>query len=287
MKTGSNGANRRLRLGYNTSAFARTHNMTDIIQQLHNIGYAGVELTLDRRHFHPHFADPDDRRDLKRALVDCRQDIVINVGGRFVLSPVAHEPSLVSATAAERKRFCDFAAEAISLAAEVSARVVMLHSGALPPGVAAGQAWSWLIAEAAQLAQLAARCGVVIGFEFHPAMLVANLDDYRRLKSEVGHDALRLTLDVGHVVCTDTRPVSEVISECAADIVNVHLEDIKGRQHVHLPIGDGDVDFADVFDGLERVGYDGLINAEFNTTDLEVDEWRLAQQTYEKLRRLV
>jgi L-ribulose-5-phosphate 3-epimerase len=163
----------------------------------------------------------------------------------------------------------------------------MLHSGLLPREVDAGRAWSWLIAEVAHLAELAGRCGVDLGFEFHPSMLVANLDDYRRLKAAVDHPALRLTLDVGHVVCTNPRPVSQVVAECAADIVNVHLEDIKGRRHVHLPIGQGDMDFSDVFGGLTAVGYQGLVNAEFNTSDIEVDECQLARQTFETLQRLM
>ena len=38
---------------------------------------------------------------------------------------------------------------------------------------------------------------------------------------------------------------------------------------------------------LQDLGYDGigLINAEFNTDDLEVDECQLAQQTFEHLHR--
>lgn len=276
-----------LRLGYNTSAFARTTNMTDIIGTLHGLGYAGMELTLDRRHFHPYFADGDARRQLARHVAAHNLEVVLSVGGRYVLSGIAHEPSLVSATAAERQRFVDFAVEAIRVAPAVNARTIMLHSGILPAGIDTAEAWQWLTAEVGYLSDEAQSCGVMLGFEFHPAMLIATLSDYLRLKAAVDSPALRLTLDVGHVACTDTRPVSEVIAECAGEIVNVHLEDIKGRRHVHLPIGQGDIDFADVFRGLKAIGYGGLINAEFNTDDLEVDECQLARQTIEHLRQLM
>jgi sugar phosphate isomerase/epimerase len=261
--------------------------MTRIMGLLRDLGYAGMELTLDRRHFHPHFADRDACRQLARHLAAHHLEVVLGVGGRYVLSDVAHEPSLVSATAAERQRFVAFAVETIRLAPLVGARTMMLHSGILPRGIDPAAAWQWLVAEVAYLTDAAQSCGVRLGFEFHPAMFIATLADYRRLKAAVGSAALRLTLDVGHVVCTDTRPVSEVIAECADEIVNVHLEDIKGRKHVHLPIGQGDIDFADVFRGLKAVGYRGLINAEFNTDDLEVDECQLARQTFEHLRRLM
>lgn len=276
-----------LRLGYNTTGFARTSSLAGILGMIHDLGYAGVELTLDRRHFHPDFSDRSDRRSLARHLGDRNLETVLSTGGRYALSEMAHEPSLVSASAADRDRFLRFAVETIRLAPALGGRVVMLHSGILPEGVDPAEAWEWLVVEAAHLAEIAERHAVTLGFEFHPSMFVATLADYRRLKRRVPSSALRLTLDVGHVVCTDTRPVSEVIAECAGEIVNVHLEDIKGRKHVHLPIGHGDVDFADVFRGLKAIGYAGLINAEFNTDDLEVDECQLARQTFEHLSRLM
>lgn len=276
-----------LRLGYNTSGFAQSKDVTNIVEIIHGLGYAGLELTLDRRHFHPHFSDARRRRELARSLSDHSLEIVLNTGGRYVLSDVAHEPSLVSASADDRRRFVEFVDQVIRLVPELGSRIVMLHSGALPPGVDPAEAWAWLVEGVARLAEVAAQEGVVLGFEFHPNMFVATLHDYRRLREVVRSPALRLTLDVGHSVCTDTRPVSEVIAECNGDIVNVHLEDIKGRKHEHLPIGQGDVDFADVFRGLAAVGYEGLINAEFNTDDLEVDECRLARETFEHLQPLL
>jgi sugar phosphate isomerase/epimerase len=78
-----------------------------------------------------------------------------------------------------------------------------------------------------------------------------------------------------------------VIEEGNGEVVNVHLEDIKGRKHVHLPIGQGDIDFEDVFNGLKAIGYSGLINAEFNSNDLEVDECQLARETFKHLRTLM
>ncbi|MFQ5610548.1 MAG: sugar phosphate isomerase/epimerase family protein [Anaerolineae bacterium] len=276
-----------LKLGYNTSGFSRSKNLMNVIGIIHSLGYAGLELTLDRLHFHPYFSDKNTQRQLARQIAAYNLELVLNTGGRYVLSDVAHEPSLVSASSTERERYVRFVVETIRIAPLLGARVVMLHSGTLPPDVDPGVAWKWLIAEVTRLADLAYNQGVKLGFEFHPSMFVSNLADYQYLKSHVDSPALGLTLDVGHVVCTDTRPVSQAIIECNREIFNVHLEDIKDRKHVHLPIGQGDIDFADVFRGLETIDYRGLINAEFNTNDLEVDECQLAQETFKYLQRLM
>ncbi len=277
----------KLRIGYNTCGFARTNDLTDVIETIHTLGYDGMELTLDRGHFHPyiskksslsHFADLLSARDLA---------LVLNTGGRYALSDEAHEPSLVSNTAAKRKEFAQFVEDTIHIAPVLRAQVVMLHSGILSKEVEPEQAWEWLFDDVSYLSNIASDEGITLGFEFHPDMFIANLEDYWTLKHLVISPALKLTLDVGHVVCTESRPVSQVISENKGEIANVHLEDIKGRKHVHLPIGQGDIDFVDVFEGLRAIEYTGLINIEFNTNDMEVDECQLARETLFYLKQLM
>ncbi|MBW8012737.1 MAG: sugar phosphate isomerase/epimerase [Chloroflexi bacterium] len=276
-----------LRLGYNTTGFARAKNMAQIVETIHDLGYVGLELTMDKGHYHPLFSDRNAQKQLARQVTDYDLAIVLNSGGRFVLSNVAHEPSLVSGNEVERDEFVKFLVETIKIAPNLGARIIHLHSGALPNGVDPEAAWDWLVTSVAYLAEEAMRMDIVLGFEFHPAMFIATLDDYRRLKKQVNSPALKLTLDIGHVECTETRSISKVIEDCKEEIVNVHLEDIKDRTHVHLPIGQGHVDFADVFNGLKSVNYQGLISAEFNTNDLEVDECLLARKTLEYLHPLL
>jgi sugar phosphate isomerase/epimerase len=200
-----------------------------------------------------------------------------------VLSDAKHEPCLVSQDPRGRERFLSFIEETLRLAPLFGARVVMLHSG-YAPAAPAEEAFAWLVEGTRRLARHAAELGLSLGFEFHPDMFVRTLDDYWRLRDAVDDPALGLTLDVGHSNCTDPRPFGEVIADCASEVVNVHLEDIKGRVHAHLPLGSGDIDFREVFRGLASIGYRGLVNAEFNTDDLGMDELDLARQTWEHAR---
>jgi sugar phosphate isomerase/epimerase len=46
--------------------------------------------------------------------------------------------------------------------------------------------------------------------------------------------------------------------------VTVHIEDIRGREHVHLPFGEGTIDFAPVVAALVDTGFAGLVAVELS-----------------------
>ena len=61
-------------------------------------------------------------------------------------------------------------------------------------------------------------------------------------------------------------------------------EDIRGREHVHLPFGEGDIDFAPVLGALEDAGYRGLVNVELSRQSHEAPE--AARRAIEFLRKV-
>jgi len=267
------------RLGYNTSGFYRTQDFESVLRSIASLGFEGVEIAVDQAHYHPVHHGEERAASLGALCRELSLGVVLNTGGRYVLSDVTHEPGFVSTTKDARQAYLDFAIQTAAVAHHFPCEVLMTHSGYAPVGVEREQAFEWLVEGCKALAAAAAGHGLVVGFEFHPDMFIRTLSDYRRLASAVDHPAFKLTLDVGHVRCTDTRKISEVIRSVGPEIVNVHLEDIKGRVHKHLPIGQGDIDFVDVFDGLNAVGYTGLVGAEFNSKDLDCSELWLAENT--------
>jgi L-ribulose-5-phosphate 3-epimerase len=272
-----------LRLGYNSSGFARTADLHAVIDAVADIGFAGIELSLDARHHHCLHHDDAQAAAVGQRLRQRGLGVVVGTGARYVLGPVKHEPAFATPAAQERERYLAFMERAMDQAPLLGAEVVMLHSGYAPVGVEPDRAWAWLVQGSARLAAGAAERGLVLGFEFHPDMLVRTLADWERLAAAVDHPAFGLTLDIGHVACTEQPSIPEVIAACLPRVVNVHLEDIRGRVHEHLPIGEGDIDFAAVFEALRRGGYRGLVNAELNSDDLPVDECALASRTWQHL----
>ena len=94
-------------------------------------------------------------------------------------------------------------------------------------------------------------------------MFIDRLALYDRLVERTASD-LKLTLDLGHVPCTEELSIPAAIERYGERLANVHIEDIRGRRHVHLPFGEGDVDFPPVLTALTKVGYRGLVNVELS-----------------------
>ena len=85
---------------------------------------------------------------------------------------------------------------------------------------------------------------------------------------------LGLTLDIGHgQLLTDTNTSFDIIENLTAAIKHIHLHDNRGgggvKDDLHLPIGDGIIDFQSIFQALGQKGYDGTITLELEREDLE------------------
>ena len=80
---------------------------------------------------------------------------------------------------------------------------------------------------------------------------------------------LGLTLDVGHanLGCSENKSIS-IIEKFGKRICHVHLHDNCGGQSqdddLHLPLGDGTVDFRAIMTSLIGQGYDGTLTLEVN-----------------------
>jgi len=84
---------------------------------------------------------------------------------------------------------------------------------------------------------------------------------------------LQLTLDVGHAqLLTEVNRSHEFLDRFPERIKHVHMHDNRGgRSHLddlHLPPGEGIVDFGSVFRGLRRIGYSGRVTLELKTDEI-------------------
>jgi sugar phosphate isomerase/epimerase len=244
-----------LAFGYNTNGFAH-HALLDAIDVIAGLGYAGLGLTLDVHHLNPLTAAPAEVARVEARLRARGLRVVVETGARYVLDPWRkHEPTLLGEGCARRAEFLE---AAIRVARDLGAEAVALFSGRRPEGVAAEDALERLLAG---LEPLLAR-GVPLAFEPEPGMLVDDLAGYDRLAARL--PGLLLTLDIGHVRCTERCSIEDAIARYAPRIANVHVEDIRGRTHEHLDFGEGEIDFPPVLAALERAGYRGLVQVELS-----------------------
>jgi sugar phosphate isomerase/epimerase len=247
-----------MRWGYGTNGFT-SHRLHDALGIIADLGYDGVALTLDQPHLDP-FADDlaAQTAAVARRLDGLGLDLVVETGGRYVLDIWRkHHPTLVSADGRDRR--VDYLSRAVDVAADLGAEAVSFWSGTLPDGTPEDVGWERLVAGVDAVLAHARRRGVVCAFEPEPGMLVDTVDEVLELRRRLGDpEDLRVTLDIGHIVCNEPRGLADTIALAGGLIANVQVDDMVPDLHEHLALGDGDVDFPVALAALARAGYSGL-----------------------------
>jgi sugar phosphate isomerase/epimerase len=245
-------------LGYNTNGFAH-HRLEDAIEIIAELGYDGVAVTPDVHHFNfleevgAH--DPFDSFFL--TLDACKLTaLTVETGARYYLdSRRKHQPTLISSSESGRDRRLIFLEACVGLAKNARPHCVSFWSGAPDENASDAVLMARLVEGCKRLADYAAERNVRLAFEPEPGMFIDTMDKFAELHARVNHPNFGLTIDVGHLVCNAELPVSEHLVRWKDWLWNVHIEDMRRGVHDHLMFGEGEVDFADVFDGLRRAGY--------------------------------
>ena len=251
-----------LRFGYGLNGFT-DHRLEDALALLADLGYDGVALTLDHAHLDPFSPDlPARTARVARLLARHGLGVVVETGARYLLDPRRkHEPTLVSDSGRERR--IDLLERAVRVAADLGSPVVSLWSGIAPTSTGRDELWTRVADGVTALLPVAEAHGVDLALEPEPGMFVERIRDVLELRRRLGHpDRLRLTVDVGHLRCTeDADPVACVLG--AGDLVaNVQIDDMRRGVHEHLPFGEGEVDFPPVLEALAAVEFGGLVAVE-------------------------
>lgn len=253
-----------MRLGFSTNGIGDVAPL-DAVPILKDLGYASLAITPDR-----HLLDPfssglaAETARWRKAIDAAGFGRVLETGARHLLDPLQkHEPTLVSPHRTDRDRRTDFLVRVIDLAVELGAPVVSLWSGTARDAADEETLWQRLTNSLGPVLDRAAARGIVLGFEPEPGMFIDTLARQAALHERLGRpDHLRLTVDLGHLECMGERPAARLLASRAAEIVNVHVDDMLACRHEHLPLGTGDVDFPPLFDALSAAGYTGGLHVE-------------------------
>lgn len=251
------------RLFYNTNGFA-FHRLTDAIQILGELGYDGVAITPDVHHLDPYSSSPSSVAEVRSALERAGLDVVLETGARFVLDPrTKHRPSLYDDSAGAARRL-DLLVRCVDLARDLGAPVVSTWSGSAPEDLGRDDAQRRLVEGLRRLCDHAAARGVRVGFEPEPGMEVETVAEWTGVRDAVDHEALGLTLDVGHCLATREGDPAEIFRAHAAEILVVQLDDHRPGVHDHLFFGEGEVDFTSIASAARDVGFDGPLEVELS-----------------------
>ena len=274
-----------MRFGYNTNGFAH-HCLEDTLAILSELGYRSVAVTLDYHALNPY--DPD----LSRQIVVVRDLLerlelysVVETGARFLLDPrQKHQPTLVSAAAAERERRLDFLERAVEIARELGSDAVSFWSGTPQEEAGIGIFMGRLVEGCRRLCDFAAERQVRLAFEPEPGMFIDTMAGFVDLRDRVDHPNFGLTLDIGHLHCQSEVPISDYLQQWRDRLWNIHIEDMRRGVHEHLMFGEGEIEFGPVLATLAEVGYTGGVHVELSRHSHEAVE--TAQRALEFLRAI-
>jgi sugar phosphate isomerase/epimerase len=143
--------------------------------------------------------------------------------------------------------------------------------------------WNEHVERLQGLCALAEAAGVTLAIEPEPLLVIGSSQDGLAMIEAVGSPALKVNLDVGHAQITDDD-VAASIRQLGSAIAHLHLEDIAGRVHRHLPFGAGDVDFDAIHQALDEISYDGPYVVDLFGQDM--DPVQVAADALAAMRRL-
>jgi len=176
-----------VQLGFSTNSIGDIDPLA-AVPLLAEIGYRSLAITLDRHTLDPFAADVPERITAWRAALDAAgMACVIETGARHLLDPrMKHEPTLVSAVAADRARRTDFLVRAVDVARDLGAGCVSLWSGVVHDAADEATCWDRLTAGLAPVVAHAAARGILLGFEPEPGMFVDTLARCGELLERLG-----------------------------------------------------------------------------------------------------
>lgn len=256
-----------MKLGYNTNGW-NCHRWEDAFQQIAEMGYRSVAITVDHHCLDPRTPASGRRGEIARMrqmLERLQLASVIETGARFVLNPrIKHDPTLVSPTPEERARRVEFLGYCIDLAAELGSEAVSFWSGAALDDADDEVLLSRLTEGCLQVCDLAELRRVRLAFEPEPGMFIDTMDRFRALHQRVPAPIFGLTIDIGHVQCVETQSISDCLREWRDLLFNIHIEDMVRGVHEHLRFGEGEIDFHPVMRTLTEINYTGGIHVELS-----------------------
>ena len=254
-----------MRLGYNTNGLAH-HRLKDALDLLAEEGFQSVAITLDAGCLDPyddHF--PEQVRDVGSRLDSLGLARVIETGARFLLNPrLKHDPTLMDPDPSRRAVRADFLKRAIDLAAEIDAECVSFWSGILRDPADEAEAMDRLAGALRPVLDHAESRHIRLAFEPEPGMFIDGFLKFEALDERMRHPLFDLTVDLGHVHCTEEGPSADHVRAWGRRIANVHVEDMVQGVHEHLMFGEGTMDFPSLLDALRSVNYKGGLHVELS-----------------------
>ncbi len=244
---------------YNTNGL-RKMPFSQAVKRLAQIGYEGIEISLQSEHFTCQDVSLSDLAAIKKLLKENNIEVsCIATGDKQLLSLDDFEPSLICGSETGRRQRIDCIMDACDVASELDCPVVNFASGYKTEDEDFSR--KCLLEGITELADYAKEVGVIIAIEPEPGMYIDTTKKAAELIKTLKKENFLMNLDIGHVECCENNFLNSV-EQALEFTAHIHIEDIKNKVHHHEIPGAGDIDFKRVFQIINRSGYDKAISVE-------------------------
>ena len=258
--------NRKWKTSFLTILGYQSMDSGQVIQSLRRLGYEGIEWTVEG-----HF-DPDRPLSELRQLVDQTNEAGMEV------SQVMDHKDLILLDETRRRERIERTVRVIEAAGQCGVPAVSVLTGPsiweeghvrIGEDMSESNAWAQAIEAFETFAEAAKAGGIVITSEAVYGMLAHDFYTHRYLLDKVNHPAHKVNFDPSHHVLYGIEDMKWLIHELKDKIAHVHVKDGIGipqlRKFVFPLLGEGRVNWKDLFAALEEIDYRGFCSMEFES----------------------
>ena len=273
-----------MKLAFSTNAFKR-YSLEDSIKEISAIGYEGVEILCDVPHAYPPEFGEKKIQSIKNLLSE--NNLQISNLNAFTLFAIGdtYNPSWIEDDEKSREIRVKHTIDCIQMAKKLGAKNISTEPGGLVNGTGkhnVSQMEKLFIDGLLKAAKIAEKEGVKILVEPEPFLLLENSKQFKNFIKKVNSEYVKLNFDIGHFFCASEDP-AQLVYELADYADHFHLADIaQSRVHNHLIPGLGAIDFAQVFEAMDEIGYSGFVTVELYP--YQANPVEAAQKTFDYLR---
>jgi len=265
-----------------SSAVYFNYSLKYAIQDLHDLGYEGIEIWGGRPHMYQN--DLDEQMDEIISLLKKLNMKVCN----FIPAQFRYPSVLCSDNEIVRKDSVEYIKAAIDNAVKIGSPSISLCPGMALFDNDIKKSMCQLMKSLKEIEEYNFDKGLILLIE--PAHrfesnLIITVDDCFEVIDNLKSRSFGILLDTGHVNLNN-EDFNEIIPRCKGVPLHIHLDDNMGDFDSHLIPGRGNIDFKSLFNSLKMLGYEGFISVELGAV-YNMDPTSACRETLQMLKTII
>jgi sugar phosphate isomerase/epimerase len=248
-------------IGYSTNAFVK-FSVFEAVEKIGRLGFRGVEIMCDRPHLYPPDFGEENLTRLKTLIDD--QGLKVTNLNSFTLFAVGdtYLPSWIEPQEERREMRIQHTLQCLKVADFFGCKNISVPPGGPLGDISREKAMTLFHRGLERVAPLAQELDIMILVEPEPDLLMENTREFKEFIVDVRSPSIGVNFDIGHFFCAGEDP-SRAFEELFEWIGHIHLEDIaSNREHNHLILGHGAIQFPEIFETMLRLEYQGDVSLE-------------------------